>query len=207
MAKRPVRPVAAQGTGQYQHPTRRTLERAKLFVAAYLADRHLGRAAIAAGFAESDARNQGYRMMQRPEVRKMLDAAYAKLMKKLDITRETIAEELARVAFSNVLDYGYIDDGHFVIDLSTTPPEALAAISELNVRERTVGKGDKAKTTRETRLKLAEKRPALVDLGKHIGMFRDDGGSELTVIFNINGREQQEMKIARTAEFTTDRAG
>ena len=65
-----------------------------------------------------------------------------------------VVNELCKLGFSNMQDYQDFD-------LSTLTREQAAAVSEVTVDDRKV------------RLKLYDKRAALVDLGKHLGAFKE----------------------------------
>lgn len=162
-------------------------------------DNNVAQAAIRAGYTPAAARNTGYRLMQREDVQRWIAEAQSKTMAKLEITRDSVIEELAKLAFSNPMDFGRIENGQFIVDLSQATRDQFAAVTELTARKRTVGAGDDARVEHETKLKLANKREALVDIGRHLGIFRDDGGSELTVVFNILGREPKGKVIEHDA--------
>jgi phage terminase small subunit len=89
---------------------------------------------------------------------------------KLAVTKESILAELARIGFANMLDYVQPGAaGGFAVDLSALSRDHGAAIQEVIVAYQTGG-DDKTEVKR-VRLKLADKRAALVDLGKHLGLF------------------------------------
>lgn len=89
-----------------------------------------------------------------------------------DITVDKIIRELALIGFSNMLDYVTPQsDGTVYIDLSKLTREQAAAIGEVTVEEYMEGKGEDARPVKRVKFKLSDKRSALVDLGKHLGMF------------------------------------
>jgi phage terminase small subunit len=90
---------------------------------------------------------------------------------RLAITKEAVLSELAKIAFANMLDYVRPDaDGEFDVDLSHIDRDKGAAIQEV-VITRMNGAGEGGTPARRIRLKLASKRNALVDLGRHFGLF------------------------------------
>ena len=90
---------------------------------------------------------------------------------KLAITKERILAELARIGFANMLDYVQpTAAGDVVVNVSALSRDQAAAIQEVIVDYQTGGDDDKTDVKR-VRLKLADKRAALVDLGKHLGLF------------------------------------
>lgn len=98
-----------------------------LFVAAYLVSPNQTEAAIAAGYSEKTAKQQGCRLMKDPWVAAEIAKGQAKLAKKYEITAERVLQELALLAFAPL--------------------------------------GDKHVST-------SDKRAALVDLAKHLNLFK-----------------------------------
>lgn len=95
-----------------------------------------------------------------------------KTARKLEITAEAVANELALLAFSNILDYVQVqDDGTAYVDLSRLTRDQAAAIQEITTEEVIEGAGDAARKVRKVRFRLASKKDALETLGKHLGMF------------------------------------
>lgn len=92
--------------------------------------------------------------------------------KRNDVTVDKIIRELALLGFSNMLDFiGTQDDGSAFVDLSKLTRDQAAAISEVTSEVYMDGAGEDAKPVKRTKFKLTDKRAALVDLGKHLGMF------------------------------------
>lgn len=95
-----------------------------------------------------------------------------KAAKRNDVTVDKIIRELALIGFSNMLDFiGTQDDGSAYVDLSRLTRDQAAAINEVTSEVYMEGAGEDAKPVKRTKFKLADKRAALVDLGKHLGMF------------------------------------
>lgn len=101
----------------------------------------------------------------------------------LDIRKVT--NELEKLAFANMLDYIKIDtDGTPTLDFTRLTREQAAAIGEITMDEIT---GPTGQVTRRTKFKLLDKRGALVDLGKHLGMFIDRKDIRVGgVMFHVN---------------------
>jgi len=92
------------------------------------------------------------------------------------VTVEAIVAELAKVGFSNMLDYVRIDpEGQPRIVLEALSRDQAAAIQSIDVTTRTEHGGEDRPDANVTavRFKLGDKRAALVDLGKHLGMFKE----------------------------------
>jgi hypothetical protein len=91
------------------------------------------------------------------------------------ISKETVLAELAKLAFSNMLDYIEIDaDGQPRLDFSALTRDQAAAIHEVVVETRTEERDDGSPIIIvKSKFKLADKRSPLVDLGKHLGLFKE----------------------------------
>lgn len=92
-----------------------------------------------------------------------------RLMKRHDVTIDRIVAELAKMGFANMQDYMRVGpDGQPVLDWSMITRDQAAALVEVTVDTlRREGEGH----VERVKFKLADKRGALVDLGKHLGMF------------------------------------
>ena len=91
------------------------------------------------------------------------------------ITAARVLDELAKLAFSNMLNYMAIGaDGEPRLDVSALSRDRAAAIHELLVETRKEERenGPPAVIVK-TRFKLADKRGPLVDLGKYLGLFKE----------------------------------
>jgi len=75
------------------------------FVAEYLIDLNATQAAIRAGYSEKTAQQQSSRLLLNVVVQEAIAKGQNKTAAKLEITKERIVEELAKIGFSNMLDY------------------------------------------------------------------------------------------------------
>jgi phage terminase small subunit len=97
--------------------------------------------------------------------------ATAKAIEKLAITKEAILSELAKIAFANMQDYMKVGpDGAPTLNFKDLTRDQAAALVEITVEEFRDGRTD-AREVRRVKFKLGDKKGALVDLGKHFGMF------------------------------------
>jgi phage terminase small subunit len=79
--------------------------------------------------------------------------------------------ELARLGFSNMLDYMRVgDDGDPYLDFSDLTREQAAAIAEVTVEDFKDGRGEDARDVRKIKFKLADKKAPLELLGRHVGL-------------------------------------
>jgi phage terminase small subunit len=150
------------------------------------------RAAIDAGYAEKTARRAC-------TIRKQLEIdarvselnaraaliegrALAAAQEKYDVTTERVIGELARIGFANMQDYLSIDaNGDPHLDYARITRDQASAIQEITIDEYKEGRGPKAKPVKRIRIKLAEKRPALEALGRHLGLWIDPSVLHLNV--------------------------
>lgn len=98
-------------------------------------------------------------------------ASTAKALEKLAITKESVLGELAKIGFANMADYMTVGpDGAPTLNFKDLTREQAAALIEITVEEFRDGRTD-AREVRRVKFKLADKKGALVDLGKHLGLF------------------------------------
>jgi len=140
------------------------------FVAEYLVDLNATQAAARAGYSPGT----GSRLLSNGAVKCAVAAGQGKVAARLEITQERVVAELARIGFANMLDYMTIGvDGDAFVDLSGLTEDQAAAISEIVVEDFKDGRGKDARDVRKVKFKLHDKKAALLQLGKHLGMFKD----------------------------------
>lgn len=144
------------------------------FIDEYLIDFNATQAAIRAGYSKDTASAIGCENLTKPEIRSVIDQKTKEFADNSKITKEAVVAELAKIGFSNMLDYmGVTQGGDPFVDLSALTRDQAAAISEFTVDDYVDGRGDDARDVKKVKIKLSDKRAALVDLGKHLGMFTD----------------------------------
>lgn len=144
-----------------------------IFVKEYLVDLNATQAATRAGYSAKTAYSAGQRLLKHVDVASALAEAMEKRATKLDITAERVLGELALIGFANMQDYVRIHGGDPYVDLSEMTREQAAAISEVTVEDFTDGRGEDAREVRRVKMKLHDKKGALTDLGRHLGLFRE----------------------------------
>lgn len=123
-------------------------------------------AAVSAGYAESSAKVQGNRLLNNPRVREAIDRHVGKSLKKLEVSRERILQELARIAFFDIRKC-FNDDGSLK-NITELDDDTAAALAGMDVIEM---EGEKASWLKK--FKSTDKKGALELLGKHLKMFTD----------------------------------
>jgi phage terminase small subunit len=115
------------------------------------------------------------RLKARPHVRARIAEIVAKAAATAEITVERVLHELAVIAFANIQDYLGVED------FNSLTRDQKAPLREVTVEE--LRSGDKV-ASRLVKYKLSDKQAALVDLGKHFGMFGPDFSIRSAVLIN-----------------------
>ncbi len=173
--------------------------RQQKFVQEYQIDQVATQAAIRAGYSAGTAHVQGSRLLSNVKVREAIAKAQAKAAAKVEVTVERVVNELAKIAFANMQDYmAATPGGDPYLDFSKLTRDQAAALAEVTVEDFVDGRGEDARAVKRVKFKLHDKRAALVDLGRHLGMFQD-GNQAVGVGFHITlnlGEEAREPKPA-----------
>ncbi|WP_184709918.1 terminase small subunit [Comamonas odontotermitis] len=148
--------------------------RQQRFVDEYLVDLNGTQAATRAGYSPRTANEQAARLLANASVAAAVQAAKEKRAERVEITQDMVLKELAKIGFANMHDYMRVGpDGDPVLDFSALTRDQAAALSEVTVEDYVDGRGEDAREVKRVKFKLADKRASLVDIGKHIGMFKE----------------------------------
>lgn len=100
-----------------------------------------------------------------------------KAIEALSITKERVLAELGKIGFSDIRKV-FTEDGTAIRPMSEWDDEAAGAVASVKVVTRPAGKDEAGNSAVEYihEFKAWDKRAALVDLGKHLGMFKEDKG-------------------------------
>jgi len=147
-------------------------------------------------------------MLSRDNIKAEISRRVGRVAEKHDITLDRIVRELALLGFSNMADYMKAGaNGDPYLDFAALSRDQTAALHEVTVEDFVDGRGEDAREVKRVKFKLYDKRAALVDLGKHLGMFSEnvrvvgaDGGP---VSIEVNFVEHQPPTI----DVTPDRRG
>lgn len=144
------------------------------FIAEYLIDLNATQAAIRAGYSKKTANRIASETLSKPLVAAEVAFRQAKRADKLEITAEAVVAELAKLGFCNMQDYMRAGaNGDPYLDFSALTRDQAAALSEVTVDDYVEGRGEDAREVKRVKFKLADKRAALVDLGRHLGLFKE----------------------------------
>jgi len=156
----------------------------KRFVDEYLIDLNATQAAIRAKYSKKTAQEQGARLLSNV----MVQAAVQRRMKdresRTEITQDMVLKELARIGFSDIrkiVKWGETEirvaDGE---DGEMMPFHGLALFCSDQVDDETAAAISEVSEGREgLKVKLHDKKGALVEIAKHLGMFTAKGHGEL----------------------------
>jgi phage terminase small subunit len=167
------------GKGKKVSSTKKA-ERLALFVAEYLIDMNATRAAIRCGYAANSAAVTASRLMKDPWVKAELRRALQERKKRLKLTAERFDEEVAKLAYSNVLDYW--DRATGGINLAAVDRDQAAAISELKVNTIELpahGPADQfgngpVLISRTVKFKTHSKPQALMLMGRRLKLLKEE---------------------------------
>ncbi len=134
-----------------------------LFAREYLCDLNATQAAIRAGYSKKSAAIIGHENQRKPNIAAMIQQGRERREAELDFKAVDVLRELAKIGFSNMADYTRVtENGDLVLDTSTLTRDQMAVISEVGYD-----------AAGNPKIKLADKRAALVDLGRHFKLFTD----------------------------------
>ena len=143
------------------------------FCEEYLVDLNASAAARRAGYARSGASVEGVRLLANANVAARITEIRKERSAKVQVDAERVLRELCLLGFSNMADFVRVqEDGSFYTDFSMLTRDQAAAIHELSVEEYVEGRGEDARNVKRTKFKLADKKGALVEIGRHLGHVR-----------------------------------
>lgn len=137
------------------------------FVDEYLVDLNARRSYMAAGFTqnENSAGAGAYKLLREPAIQRALQKSIEERKRRTHVDQDKVVKELAKIAFANIKDvvkhWGANDVTLY--DSGEIKDDVAAAISEISTSTNLYGM--------DVRVKMYDKRAALVDLGNHLGIF------------------------------------
>lgn len=167
-------------------------DRQQLFVDMYLAhpDMTASECVIKAGYKTKYPDKIAYAMKQNPKIDAAIRKAMDKRAKRMDITKDRVLQEFARLAFFDPRML-YRDDGS-PIPIGELDDDTAAAVAGLDIQEVFEGFGEDRKFVGYTKkYKISDKVRALEGLAKHLGMFTEKIEHSGSVVF-IKGEDDLE---------------
>lgn len=184
-------------------PAKRLTHRQERFIEEYLIDGVAGAAAKRAGYSARSAYATGCTLLTQPHVQAALKAARGRAVRD-PLEEETALEELARLAYANLLDYAVVGaDGGFELDVRRLDRKAATAIKEVVIEERPAGPDGGVRRT--VRFKLADKQQALVRLigvprksqRDHLASFEDGKDAGRNEVLDMTEGEVRRLRADR----------
>lgn len=208
---KPTRKKRYKAGGRHAAPERGRLlsDRQERFINLYLATLDATKAYTKAGYGKNTkhAAIQAAWLIRQPAISAEIDRRMEAAKKKYDITNERILGEIARIGFSNWMDYGYVDAaGDFKLDLTAMTRDQAAALGELEYHPVVVGRGGTVSGGNLKKVKLLDKLGALKELAK-INRIGGEGDQPTTHLVNLNlmlNMSDKEAAEAYARELTLD---
>jgi len=143
------------------------------FCQEYLIDFNASRAAIIAGYSKKTARYIGHENLTKPHIKEEIRLLQDELRKSTGITPEIVVNELKALCLWNIQDF--VDADNAIVNLHSLPLETTLPVIGIKTTTKTYKEEDGTVVKEVTsELKMHDKRGALSDLGKHLGIFEKD---------------------------------
>lgn len=144
------------------------------FVDEYLIDLNATQAAIRAGYSAKTAGQIGDELLKKPEIVAALQSAMQARSNRTEITQDRVIAELAKIGFADIRKAVRWGDGIVVRNEFGTPEVVndVALIGSEQIDDDTAAAiAEICQTAQGVKIKLHDKRAALIDIGKHLGLF------------------------------------
>lgn len=152
-------------------------DKQRRFVAEYLIDLNATQAAIRAGYSERTAGSQGFDLLKKPEIQAAVSEEMKEREERTEITQDRVLQELAKIGFADIRKAVKWGDGISVSDPLTGEPvisNGVALVGSEEIDDATAAAvSEISQTAQGVKIKMHDKRAALVDIGRHLGMFTD----------------------------------
>ncbi|URD44550.1 terminase small subunit [Pseudomonas sp. BYT-5] len=159
------------------------------FVDEYLIDLNATQAAIRAGFSAKTARQAGNRLLTNVDIQQAIQAGMEARSGRVAITQDMVLRELAKIGFSDIRKV--VRWGESMVRMADAddegaedmvPYHGLALIDSTEIDDDTAAAIAEVSQGRDgLKVKLHDKKGALVDIGRHLGMFTAPGHADLDV--------------------------
>ena len=152
-------------------------DKQRRFVDEYLIDLNATQTAIRAGYSAKTAEQQGFQLLKKTSVSEAVTSRMKDREKRTEITQDRVLQELAKIGFADIrkavkwgADIPVVNpetgevltaNGVVLISSNEIDDDTAAAVSEIS------------QTAQGIKIKMHDKKGALVDIGKHLGMFVD----------------------------------
>jgi phage terminase small subunit len=156
-----------------QFPIEQFTAKQQKFILAYCKLQHATNAALEAGYSARTADSQASRLLTNVKIRAEIDRRITARLDRYDVDPKKIIREMALLAFSSLDDFiAFTSDNQAIVDFQGVTRDQMASLSEIVSEEFKDNKGRPIGV--RTKIKLADKRAALMDLAKLINMLAPD---------------------------------
>lgn len=146
------------------------------FCQEYVIDLNGTQAAIRAGYSENSANEQASRMLANVNIKERIKELQLELQERNKLKADDVINELRKIGF---MDIGQLyDENGYMRSVNELSDNAKAAVSSVKITERSYGRDENTTIEKTTEMKLWDKGKALVELGRHLGVFEKDNGQK-----------------------------
>jgi len=146
------------------------------FCQQYVIDLNGTKAAIRAGYSKRTANEQASRLLANVNIKERIAQLQAEIAERNQLKADDIIQELRALAFWNIKDF--LKPSNVIKDMTKVKRDVSKPVVGIKTKETRLTVGGATTTEVTTELKLADKRAALVDLGRHIGIFEKDNNQK-----------------------------
>ena len=148
----------------------------------YVSNGHNGtKAAIDAGYSTNTAKQIATENLSKPYINERIKELEQPVIEKLELDENWVISKLKSFSDTLITDFFEIKNGNIELkDLSELPKEKIAAIESIK------------QTKHGIEIKLVDKKGSTVDIGKHLGMFKEQ------VEGNINHTHNHKVYVVPT---------
>lgn len=164
-------------------------------------------AAIRAGYSAKTAAQQASRLLTNVKIKEHLARLQKPAIKKFEITRDRIMQEVAALAFSNIMDFVTVDaeTGAAWVDLRKCSREEAAAldsyeVTELPPQQLVIDGQELERDVLKTKIKMRDKWGPLEALMKREGLVKE------VIEVNHTGVDLDMNEVARRVAFMLRKA-
>ena len=156
-----------------QFPIEQFTAKQQKFILAYCRLQHQTNAAIEAGVNPRSAAMMASKWMSNDKIKGEIDRRLRDRVDRYEVRPDKIIKEMALLAFSSLDDFvAFTNDNQAVIDFEGVTRDQMAGVTEIVSEELRCRDGSTAGV--RTKIRLADKRAALMDLAKLINMLQPD---------------------------------
>jgi phage terminase small subunit len=132
---------------------------------------------LRAGYSKKTANRIASENLSKPDIQEYLNKKKEQIVTKIGVTQEQVAEELRRLAFSDLRCL--FNENGSLKKISELDEDAARALAGVDVDEITIGNSAIGTTKK---VKLWDKLKALEMLGRYFGMFEKDNKQQSSVV-------------------------